>query len=59
LLDVLYRKEREMARQRCLPTNFFKDPDVMALSNGDARLILVGLVLNADDEGRGLVSRKP
>ncbi|HLX56553.1 MAG TPA: hypothetical protein VKR83_05985, partial [Ktedonobacteraceae bacterium] len=43
-----------MARQRCLPTNFFKDPDVMALSNGDARLILVGLILNADDEGRGL-----
>jgi hypothetical protein len=43
-----------MARQRCLPTNFFKDPDVMALSNGDVRLILVGLVLNADDEGRGL-----
>jgi hypothetical protein len=51
---MLYRKEREMARQRCLPTNFFKDPDVMALSSGDARLILVGLVLNADDEGRGL-----
>ncbi len=43
-----------MAKQRCLPTNFFKDPDVMALSNGDARLILVGLVLGADDEGRGL-----
>jgi hypothetical protein len=43
-----------MAKQRCLPTNFFKDPDVMALSSGDARLILIGLVLNADDEGRGL-----
>jgi len=26
----------------------------MALSSGDARLILVGLVLSADDEGRGL-----
>jgi len=26
----------------------------MALSNGNARMILVGLVLNADDEGRGL-----
>ena len=43
-----------MAKQRCLPTSFFKDPDVMSLSSGDVRLILVGLVLNADDEGRGL-----
>ncbi len=37
-----------------LPTNFFKDPDVMSLSSSDVRLILVGLVLNADDYGRGL-----
>ena len=43
-----------MAKQRCLPTSFFKDPDVMSLSSGDVRLILVGLVLGADDEGRGL-----
>lgn len=47
-----------MAKQRCLPTSFFKDPDVMALSNGDVRLILVGLVLNADDEGRGLADAR-
>jgi hypothetical protein len=37
-----------------LPTNYFKDPDVMSLSNGDVRLILIGLVLTADDYGRGL-----
>ncbi len=43
-----------MAKQRCLPTSFFKDPDVMTLSSGDVRLMLIGLVLNADDEGRGL-----
>jgi hypothetical protein len=47
-----------MARGRMLPTKFFKHPDVMALSNGDVRLILVGLVLNADDEGRELAHAK-
>lgn len=47
-----------MAKQRCLPTNFFKDPDVMTLSSGDIRLVLIGLVLNADDEGRGLAHAK-
>jgi DNA-binding transcriptional ArsR family regulator len=41
-----------------LPTRFFKDPDVMALSSGDVRLILVGLVLCADDEGRELAYPK-
>src|SRR5450755_1882751 len=47
-----------MATRRMLPTRFFKDPDVMALSSGDIRLILVGLVLNADDEGRELAHAK-
>ena len=41
-----------MARARCLPTRFFKDPDVDAAGN-DGCLILVGLVLDADDYGRG------
>jgi DNA-binding transcriptional ArsR family regulator len=41
-----------------LPTKFLKDPDVMALSCGDVRLILIGLVLNADDEGRELAHAK-
>lgn len=43
-----------MANRRMLPTNYFRDPDVMSLSNGDMRLILIGLVLTADDYGRGL-----
>src|SRR5712692_1439215 len=56
VLLSLYQKGYvpRMAKQRCLPTSFFKDPDVMALSSGDVRLILIGLILNADDEGRGL-----
>lgn len=52
-----------MATKRCLPTRFFEDPDVMSLSSKDAQLILIGLVLMADDEGRelahtSLISRK-
>ncbi len=43
-----------MVRGRLIPTNYFRDPDVMSLSSGDVRLILVGLVLHADDYGRGL-----
>jgi len=41
-----------------LPTKFFKDPDVMALSSNDTRLILVGLILTADDAGRELAHPK-
>ena len=43
-----------MVRGRLLPTSYFRDPDVMSLSSGDGRLILVGMVLGADDWGRGL-----
>ena len=43
-----------MVHGRLIPTSFFRDPDVMSLSSGDVRLILVGLVLHADDYGRGL-----
>jgi Helicase HerA, central domain len=46
--------EYEMVRGRLIPTSYFRDPDVMSLSSGDIRLILVGLVLHADDWGRGL-----
>ena len=42
-----------MASKRCLPTRFFKDADIMNVSK-DGQLILVGLVLLADDEGREL-----
>jgi hypothetical protein len=46
-----------MATKRCLPTRFFKDADIMNVSK-DAQLILVGLVLLADDEGRELAHLK-
>ena len=47
-----------MASKRCLPTRFFKDPDIMNLESQDHQLILVGLVLMADDEGRELAHAK-
>ncbi len=43
-----------MALRRMVPTRFFKDPDIMALSTRDTQLILIGLILSADDEGREL-----
>ncbi len=47
-----------MASKRCIPTRFFKDPDIMNLENKDHQLILIGLVLMADDEGRELAHAK-
>lgn len=51
-----------MASRRMISTRFFKDPDIMNLSK-DTQLILIGLVLAADDEGRevahaGLLGRE-
>lgn len=43
-----------MALRRMISTRFFKDPDIMNLSSKDAQLILIGLVLAADDEGRAV-----
>lgn len=52
-----------MAARRMISTRFFKDPDIMSLSSKDTQLILIGLVLTADDEGRevahaGLLGRE-
>lgn len=52
-----------MASRRMVPTRFFKDPDIMNLSSKDTQLILIGLILAADDEGRevahaGLLGRE-
>lgn len=52
-----------MAARRMVPTRFFKDPDIMNLSSKDTQLILIGLILAADDEGRevahaGLLGRE-
>lgn len=42
-----------MARARCLPPTLLDDPDYFEL-NGDIQAILLGLVLCADDHGRGM-----
>lgn len=42
-----------MANRRMIPTSFFRHPDILMLGK-DAQLILVGLVLAADDYGREL-----
>jgi len=42
-----------MARSRSLPSNLFEDPDFFERSSA-TQSILLGLVLNADDYGRGL-----
>ncbi len=41
-----------MALRRMISTRFFKDRDIINLSSKDTQLILIGLVLAADDEGR-------
>jgi len=46
-----------MAVKRCIPTNFFKDPDIAALCH-NSQLILLGLALCGDDHGRGVADTK-
>ena len=41
-----------MAKSRSIPTALMQDPDYMEL-NSDAQVVLLMLVLTADDEGRG------
>jgi DNA-binding transcriptional ArsR family regulator len=41
-----------VALRRMVPTNYFKDPDILSLSQREHRQILLGLILFADDEGR-------
>jgi len=42
-----------MARKRSLPTGLFANPDFFELTTNTIRLIFIGLILDADDEGRG------
>jgi hypothetical protein len=42
-----------MAGKRSIPTTLFESPDFFELSSNTTRLILVGIILDADDEGRG------
>ncbi|HVB20667.1 MAG TPA: hypothetical protein VNG51_01800 [Ktedonobacteraceae bacterium] len=47
-----------MAQKRCIPTDLFFTPGFAALSSDTVRLILIGLVTDADDAGRGLADEK-
>lgn len=42
-----------MASKRSIPTTLFASPDFFELSSDATRLILIGIILDADDEGRG------
>lgn len=42
-----------MARKRSIPTGLFASPDFFELSSNTVRLMFIGLILDADDEGRG------
>lgn len=42
-----------MASKRSIPTTLFASPDFFDLSTDTIRLIMIGLILDADDEGRG------
>src|SRR5579875_2990640 len=41
-----------MARSRSIPVALLKEPDFFELS-AEARVVFIGLILEADDEGRG------
>src|SRR5258708_21465927 len=43
-----------IAEKRCLPTDLFYNRKFVQLRNDTIRLILIGLILDADDAGRGL-----
>src|SRR5262245_15466367 len=42
-----------MPRSRCIPTKLFQEVDFFDLES-DTQLVLIGLTLRADDQGRGL-----
>ena len=42
-----------MAKKRCIPTDLFYQRKFVALSSDTTRLLLVGLISDADDYGRG------
>lgn len=43
-----------MAAKRCIPTNLFYNSKFVRLHNDTTRLILIGLITDADDAGRGV-----
>ena len=45
-----------MSRYRSFPTNLFFVPKFEALSSDTLRLIYIGIILDADDYGRGIAS---
>lgn len=49
-----WKESYRMAKSRCIPTNLFFQRKFVTLSSDTVRLILIGLVSDADDAGRGL-----
>src|SRR5437899_12001585 len=47
------KEDLAMAGKRSIPTSLFNSPDFFELSSDTIRLIMIGLILDADDEGRG------
>src|SRR5581483_11081630 len=47
------KREHAMAAKRSIPTTLFASPDFFELSSDTVRLLLIGIILDADDEGRG------
>jgi hypothetical protein len=43
-----------MAKRRCIPTDLFYQRKFVGLSSDTVRLLLIGLISDADDAGRGL-----
>ena len=43
-----------MLRSRSIPMDYFRHPDGISCSSGEVRCVLVSLVLQADEHGRGL-----
>ncbi|HEU5374241.1 MAG TPA: hypothetical protein VFV38_02290 [Ktedonobacteraceae bacterium] len=42
-----------MSKKRSIPTSLFASPDFFELSSDTVRVIMLGLILDVDDEGRG------
>jgi hypothetical protein len=50
----LLEKRKNVAAKRCIPTDLFYHRKFVQLRNDTNRLILIGLIIDADDAGRGL-----
>src|ERR1019366_7067949 len=57
IVHPIAKRRHLMARSRSIPTQLFWDP-AFSLLDSDTQIILLGLTLIADDEGRGLAQTR-